>query len=101
MLLVHRLTPAVQRGIDQHVDDPDHCHNHSVVPEKDEDWPHLGQVLAFRDRVRDLVLKTLDEMENGERALTRRMARTMVMMHEHEGFHIEVSNIFRHDFLHL
>lgn len=90
-----------ERGIDPHVDDPDHCHNHSVVPEKDEDWPHLGQVLAFRDRVRDLVLKTLDEMENGERALTRRMARTMVMMHEHEGFHIEVSNIFRHDLLHL
>lgn len=78
-----------ERGIDPHVDDPDHCHNHSVVPEKDEDWPHLGQVLAFRDRVRDLVLKTLDEMEDGERALTRRMARTMVMMHEHEGFHIE------------
>ena len=80
-----------ERGIDPHVDDPDHCHNHSVVPEKDEDWPHLGEVLAFRDRVRELVMKTIREMESGERKLTRRMTRTLMMMHEHEGFHIEVS----------
>lgn len=83
-----------ERGIDPHVDDPDHCHNHSEVPEKDEDWPHLGQILAFRDRVRDLVLKTLAELESGARPLTRRMARTMMMMHEHEGFHIEVSSFY-------
>ncbi|PSR72602.1 hypothetical protein PHLCEN_2v11526 [Hermanssonia centrifuga] len=78
-----------ERGIDPHVDDPDHCHSHSEVPEKDEDWPHLGQVLAFRDRVRALVMKTLGELEDGTRVLTRRIARTLVMMHEHEGFHIE------------
>lgn len=80
-----------ERGIDPHVDDPDHCHNHSKVPEKDEDWPQLGQVLAFRDRVRELVLKTVGELERGERPLTRRMTRTLVMMLEHEGWHIEVS----------
>lgn len=79
-----------ERGIDPHVDDPEHCHRHSEVPEKDEDWPVLGEVLGFRDRVRELVVKTIREMEKGERPITRRMVRTLVMMHEHEGFHIEV-----------
>lgn len=79
-----------ERGIDPHVDDPDHCHNHSVVPEKDEEWPVLGEVLAFRDRVRALVERTLGEVQSGERGCTRRLVRTLVMMHEHEGFHIEV-----------
>ena len=79
-----------ERGIDPHVDDPEHCHNHSEVPEKDEDWPVLGEVLAFRDRVRALVEKTLEELEWGARLSDKRLVRTLVMMHEHEGFHIEV-----------
>ncbi|KIP03341.1 hypothetical protein PHLGIDRAFT_37484 [Phlebiopsis gigantea 11061_1 CR5-6] len=78
-----------ERGIDPHVDDPDHCHNHSVVPERDEDWPVLGEVLGFRDRVRRLVETTLGELARGERTLTRRMARTLMMLHEHEAWHIE------------
>ncbi|KAF7799940.1 hypothetical protein EIP86_011183 [Pleurotus ostreatoroseus] len=78
-----------ERGIDPHVDDPDHCHNHSVVPEEDDEWPALGEVLAFRDRVRALIMKTLDELERGERASTRRLARTLMMIFEHEGWHIE------------
>lgn len=85
-----RFASIFERGIDPHVDDPEHCHNHSEVPEKDEDWPVLGEVLGFRDRVRELVVKTVRELESGERQLTRRMARTLMMMHEHEGFHIEV-----------
>lgn len=79
-----------ERGIDPHVDDPEHCHNHSEVPEKDEDWPVLPEVLAYRDRVRALVTKVLKQVASGERKLTRRLARTMMMMFEHEGFHIEV-----------
>lgn len=78
-----------ERGIDPHVDDPNHCHNHSVVPECDEDWPVLGEVLGFRDRVRRLVETTLGELARGERTLTRRMARTLMMLHEHEAWHIE------------
>lgn len=79
-----------ERGIDPDVDDPTQVHGHSEVPERDEDWPTLPEVLAFRDRVRDLVLKTLREMETGERRATRRLVRTLMMMHEHEGFHLEV-----------
>ncbi|KAL1938622.1 hypothetical protein VTO73DRAFT_11437 [Trametes versicolor] len=85
----HFLT-TFERGIDPIVDDPDACHSHSEVPEKDEDWPALGEVLAYRDEVRERVIRRVySEMESGERALTRRMARTLMMVLEHDGFHIE------------
>lgn len=80
-----------ERGIDPSVDDPEHCHSHSEVPEKDEDWPVIEDVLAYRDEVRERVIKRCyEEMERGERPLTRRMARTLMMVHEHDGFHVEV-----------
>ena len=79
-----------ERGIDPHVDDPEYCHSHSEVPEKDEDWPALGEVLAYRDRVRERLAKLYGEVLKGERQLTRRLARTLVMILEHDGFHIEV-----------
>lgn len=78
-----------ERGIDPHVDDPTHCHNHSEVPEKDEDWPTLTSILAFRDRVRQRLINVYDELESGKRTLTRNLARTLVMTLEHEGFHVE------------
>lgn len=78
-----------ERGIDPHVDDPDHCHNHSEVPEADEDWPSLENVILFRDRVRKRLLALYDELRSGKRSLTRNIARTLVMTHEHEGFHVE------------
>ncbi|TFK77893.1 hypothetical protein K466DRAFT_534659, partial [Polyporus arcularius HHB13444] len=34
-----------ERGIDPSVDDPDSCHSHSEVPERDEDWPVIEDVL--------------------------------------------------------
>ncbi|KAH9936844.1 C-type lectin protein [Epithele typhae] len=79
-----------ERGIDPSVDDPDQCHSHSEVPERDEDWPVIEDVLAYRDDVRENVIKRLiGEMERGERPLTRRAARTLMMVLEHDGFHIE------------
>ncbi|KAI0829181.1 C-type lectin protein [Trametes gibbosa] len=80
-----------ERGIDPIVDDPEGaCHAHSEVPEKDEDWPALPEVLAYRDDVREHVVRRVyGEMERGERPLTRRMARTLMMVLEHDGFHIE------------
>ncbi|KAF8638064.1 hypothetical protein AX16_010696 [Volvariella volvacea WC 439] len=78
-----------ERGIDPHVDDPDHCHNHSEVPEKDEDWPTLDTVMAFRARVRARLMNLYNELETGKRPLTRNIARTLVMTLEHEGWHVE------------
>ncbi|KAJ3569595.1 hypothetical protein NP233_g4946 [Leucocoprinus birnbaumii] len=78
-----------ERGIDPHVDDPDHCHNHSEVPEKDEDWPTIETIVAFRDGVRQRLRNLYHDLESGKRELTRNIARTLVMTHEHEGWHIE------------
>ena len=65
------------------------------MPEKDEDWPVIEDVLAYRDEVRARVItRILRELERGERELTRRLARTLMMVHEHDGFHIEVRFLF-------
>ncbi|EEB96545.1 hypothetical protein MPER_04307 [Moniliophthora perniciosa FA553] len=79
-----------ERGIDPHVDDPDHCHNHSEVPERDEDWPTIETIISFRDGVRARLARLYDDLNTGKRQLTRNIARTLVMTHEHEGFHVEV-----------
>ncbi|KAF9453967.1 hypothetical protein P691DRAFT_657395 [Macrolepiota fuliginosa MF-IS2] len=78
-----------ERGIDPHVDDPDHCHNHSEVPEKDEDWPTIESIIEFRNGVRQRLRNLYHDLETGKRVLTRNIARTLVMTHEHEGWHIE------------
>lgn len=84
-----KFTAIFERGIDPHVDDPDHCHNHSDVPERDEDWPALSEIVRYRDRVRERVLDLYRELESGKRPLTRRLARTLTMVLEHDSFHIE------------
>ncbi|KAF7315228.1 hypothetical protein MIND_00037200 [Mycena indigotica] len=78
-----------ERGIDPHVDDPDHCHNHSEVPECDEDWPTIETIMCFRDGVRKRLLRLYEDMSTGKVALTRNIARTLVMTLEHEGWHVE------------
>jgi hypothetical protein len=109
-----------ERGIDPHVDDPDHCHvwnaffrsipfmsnhascfqNHSQVPEKDEDWPTIATIVLFRDRVRARLMRLYDDIAMGRRVLTRNIARTLVMTHEHESFHVEVIIFFFLAFYH-
>ncbi|KAG9311989.1 C-type lectin protein [Chiua virens] len=82
-------TLIFERGIDPHVDDPDHCHRHSEVPDKDEDWPTLARILAFRDRVRARLIRFYDDVAAGRRTLTRHVARMLAMTLEHEGWHVE------------
>jgi hypothetical protein len=61
----------------------------------DEDWPTLDSVVAFRDAVRRRLANLYYDLATGKRTLTRNIARTLVMTHEHEGFHIEVSDFFK------
>lgn len=68
-----------------------HPQNHSEVPEKDEDWPTLETIISFRNAVRQRLRNLYHELETGKRTLTRNIARTLVMTHEHEGWHVEVS----------
>src|SRR5882724_8685992 len=75
------------RGIDPDVDDPTHCHAHPEVPDS---WPPLAEVLAYRDRVRAVLLDSVDAVS--ERAPTHLMAReerVFSMVIEHELMHQE------------
>ncbi|KAG1748553.1 hypothetical protein EDB19DRAFT_1630127 [Suillus lakei] len=78
-----------ERGIDPNVDDPTQCHPHSMVPTKDDDWPSLHSILAFRNRVRDRLRKVYSDIAEGKIPLTRKVARVLFMTFEHEGFHAE------------
>ncbi|KAG8923205.1 hypothetical protein FRC01_013058 [Tulasnella sp. 417] len=84
-----------ERGIDPHVDDPSVIHPHSEVPDKDEDWPALEEVLAFRDRVRARLIRVYEEYgverkgESTIRDFPRALARVLWMTWEHEAFHAE------------
>ncbi|TDL22187.1 DUF323 domain-containing protein [Rickenella mellea] len=78
-----------ERGIDPHVDDPTKCHPHSEVPQREEDWPTLEQILDFRDRVRVRLAKLYNEIASGQRQMTRKIGRVLFMTLEHEGWHIE------------
>ncbi|EIN06452.1 hypothetical protein PUNSTDRAFT_105460 [Punctularia strigosozonata HHB-11173 SS5] len=84
-----RFMSIFERGIDPHVDDPEYCHSHSEVPEKDEDWPAIEEVVAFRDRVRARLLRVYSELDSGTRIIDRRLARVLMMTLEHEGWHVE------------
>lgn len=63
---------------------------HSEVPDKDKDWPALGSVLAFRDRVRARLMRLYDDIDTGKRTLDRHVGRMLAMTHEHEAWHVEV-----------
>lgn len=88
-----RFKDIFERGIDPHVDDPSKIHDHSAVPEKDEEWPVLQEILDFRDRVRARLLALYDEIDTGKRVLSRRVGRILWMTFEHEAFHVEVSGL--------
>jgi hypothetical protein len=83
-------TQIFERGIDPNMDDPTVCHDHSIVPEKEEDWPKLFEILAYRDRVRN---RMTDLYSSGRLDKTnkenRRLARAIAMVYEHEAFHLE------------
>ncbi|VDB95421.1 unnamed protein product [Peniophora sp. CBMAI 1063] len=82
-------TEIFERGIDPHVDDPEHCHRHSVVPTKAEDWPTLEDIITFRTRVRDRTFKLYEDLESGKRTIYRRLGRVLMCAYEHEAWHVE------------
>ena len=65
--------------------------NHSEVPTRDEDWPTLETIIAFRDRVRARLMRLYADLRAGRVKLSRNIARTLCYTLEHEGFHVEVS----------
>jgi hypothetical protein len=74
------------RGIDPDVDTGE-CHWHPDVPDK---WPDLKQVVAYRDKVREAVLESLDVMPRiSSGGIMAEKGRAFEMVLEHEYMHQE------------
>jgi ergothioneine biosynthesis protein EgtB len=75
------------RGIDPDVDDPTHCHDHPEVPDR---WPAVAEIIAYRDRVREALLGSVDAVAaRAETHLMAREGRVFSMVIEHELMHQE------------
>lgn len=78
-----------ERGIDPHVDDPTQCHAHSEVPQTEEDWPKVEEILAYREKVMDRLVNIYADFGSGKRTLNRHVARCIKMVQEHIDLHQE------------
>ena len=82
-----RLDEIFDRGIDPDVDDPTRCHPHPEVP---DGWPDVDDVLAYRDRVRSEILKSLAEVAtSSSTSIMAENDRAVLMALEHEQMHQE------------
>lgn len=72
-----------ERGIDPDVDNPEHCHAHSEIP---DEWPQLDDILAYQSRVRARLSSLYD---NGIGNIPRDIARAIWVGFEHEVMHLE------------
>ncbi|KAL3427396.1 Ergothioneine biosynthesis protein 1-like protein 1 [Phlyctema vagabunda] len=70
-----------ERGIDPDVDNPEHCHSHSEIP---EEWPPVEEILAYQEKVRTKVEKLYETEE-----LSRKIGRALWIGFEHEIMHLE------------
>ncbi|KAJ9604478.1 hypothetical protein H2200_011314 [Cladophialophora chaetospira] len=72
-----------ERGIDPDVDNPDHCHDHSEIPDS---WPPLKEILNYSDRVR---MRLVESLESGQAYTNRKLGRGLWLAYEHEAMHLE------------
>lgn len=72
-----------ERGVDPDVDNPEHCHAHSEIP---DEWPPVEEITAFQTRVRSR-LRNL--YANGQERVPRSVGRAIWVGFEHELMHIE------------
>ncbi|KAG7115017.1 Ergothioneine biosynthesis protein 1 like [Verticillium longisporum] len=72
-----------ERGIDPDVDNPEHCHAHSEVP---DEWPAISEIVDYQQRVRSR-LRGL--YSHGEAHIPRDVARAIWIGFEHEVMHME------------
>ncbi|KAJ5179350.1 hypothetical protein N7492_002560 [Penicillium capsulatum] len=72
-----------ERGIDPDVEDPEQCHSHSEIP---DEWPPLGEILDYQERVRNRARSILQTRS----ALTNRcLGEALWIGFEHEAMHLE------------
>ena len=68
-----------ERGIDPDVENPEHCHAHSQIP---EEWPPLKEILDYQERVRDRARSLYRDVNIVK---DRRIGRALWIGFEHEG----------------
>lgn len=72
-----------ERGIDPDVDNPEHCHAHSDIP---DEWPPLEDILQYQERVRARVTSMYT---SGLAYETFWAGRVLWLGLEHEAMHLE------------
>ncbi|CAM1503087.1 Fc.00g078630.m01.CDS01 [Cosmosporella sp. VM-42] len=72
-----------ERGIDPDVDNPEHCHSHSEIPDT---WPPLDEIATYQSNVRARVQRLY---RDGPLRIPRNIARAAWVGFEHELMHIE------------
>lgn len=70
-----------ERGIDPDVDNPEHCHSHSDIP---DEWPPLEEILQYQTAVRNKILKISKATH-----IPRDIGRALWIGFEHEIMHLE------------
>lgn len=68
-----------ERGIDPDVDNPEHCHAHSEIP---DEWPPVEEIISYQERVR---ARARSLYENKVVEGDRKLGRAMWIGFEHEG----------------
>ena len=76
-------TKIFERGIDPDVDNPEHCHAHSEIPDS---WPPLDVILMYQEAVRQRVR---DLYKSGEAHSDSWTGRAIWLGFEHEIMHLE------------
>lgn len=72
-----------ERGIDPDVDNPEQCHKHSEIP---DEWPPLGEILDYQNRVRSRVKAVCQRNDLGQ---NRSLGEALWIGFEHEAMHLE------------
>lgn len=72
-----------ERGIDPDVENPEHCHSHSEIP---DEWPPLDEILDYQERVRSRARSLL---QTDAARKDRILAEAMWIGFEHEAMHLE------------
>ncbi|KAM5506803.1 hypothetical protein McanMca71_001708 [Microsporum canis] len=71
-----------ERGIDPDVDNPDHCHDHSAIP---DEWPAVETLVEYQQKVRVRAKSLYSDAKTGD----RRIAEALWISFEHETMHLE------------
>jgi len=72
-----------ERGIDPDVDNPEHCHAHSEIP---DEWPEERDIAMFQQNVRSRLRSIY---RDGQENIPRHIGRAVWVGFEHEIMHIE------------